>query len=73
MADNAFLEFRDRYERNAALFVEEVLGMDGRDGQHTIDPEQRELLDALSAGERRISVKSGHGVGKTCCLAWAIV
>ena len=47
--------------------------MDGRDDDHTIDPEQRQVLDWVSAGERRISVRSGHGVGKTCCLAWIIV
>lgn len=70
---NPFIEFRDRYQNNAALFVEEVLGMDGRDAEHTIDPEQRQMLDWASAGERRISVRSGHGVGKTCCLAWIIV
>lgn len=73
MAANPFLEFRDRYASNAALFVEEVLGMDGRDEFHTIDPEQRQILDWVSAGERRISVRSGHGVGKTCALAWVIV
>lgn len=70
---NPFVEFHERYGNNAALFVEEVLGMDGRDDEHTIDPEQRQILDWVSAGERRISVRSGHGVGKTCCLAWIIV
>jgi hypothetical protein len=40
---------------------------------HVIDPEQREILDAVSRGERRISVRSGHGVGKTACLAWIVV
>lgn len=53
--------------------------MDGRDkhlgpdSMHTIDPEQREVLDAVSRGERRISIRSGHGVGKTTVLAWLIV
>ena len=70
---NPFDDFRALYVHNAAKFVEEVLGMDGRDDRHTIDPEQRELLDAISAGERRISIRSGHGVGKTCGLAWCIV
>lgn len=71
--NNPFHEFRERYATNAALFVEEVLGMDGRDDDHRIDPEQRIILDAVSRGERRISVRSGHGVGKSCCLAWIIV
>lgn len=69
---NPFLEFRERYADNAALFVEEVLGMDGRDEWHRIDPEQRQLLDWVSVGERLISVRSGHNVGKTCGLAWVI-
>ncbi len=73
MPTSAFDEFTARYANNAALFVEEVLGMDGRDDQHRIDKEQRELLDALSRGERGISIKSGHGCGKTAALAWAIV
>lgn len=71
--DNPFLEFTARYQCNAALFVEEVLGMDGRDAEHEIDPEQRQVLDWVSAGERRISVRSGHGVGKSTVLAWVIV
>lgn len=70
---NPFVEFRELYEHDAAKFVEDVLGMDGRDEQHTIDPEQRQVLDWVSAGERLISVRSGHNVGKTCCLAWIIV
>jgi phage terminase large subunit len=73
---NPFLEFRAKYEFNAALFVEEVLGMDGRDEDHTIDAEQRLVLDVVSREvdpERRVAIRSGHGVGKTCLLAWIIV
>ena len=73
MTANPFTEFRERYADNAALFVEEVLGMDGRDEHHTIDPEQRQILDWVSGGERRISIRSGHGVGKTAVLSWVIV
>lgn len=73
MSANPFEEFRARYAENAALFVEEVLGMDGRDEFHTIDPPQREILDAVSRGERKISIRSGHNVGKSCSLAWVIV
>lgn len=70
---NPFHEFRERYADDAAKFVEEVLGMDGRDEHHTIDVEQRQLLDWVSAGERLISIRSGHNVGKTCGLSWVIV
>src|SRR4029077_13257091 len=77
---NPFLEFRFRYENNAELFVREVLNFpspedlaDGKD----IYPWQREALAAYdrSGSSRlaaRISVRSGHGVGKTTLLAWIL-
>jgi phage terminase large subunit len=71
--ENPFAEFVPRYYHDPVLMVEEVLGMDGRDAQHTIDPKQRELLEAVARGERRVSVRSGHGVGKTASLAWLII
>lgn len=48
------------------LFVREVLGEEP-------DPWQCDLLNAVAQGERRISVRSGHGVGKTACLSWLII
>ena len=79
MASNPFIEFRERYQQHPTRFVEEVLGMDGRDshlGDHslyTLDQEQRDVLDAVGRGERRITIRSGNGVGKTAVLAWATV
>lgn len=63
---NPFDEFLDRYSTHPVLFVREVLGAEP-------DAEQSELLNAVARGERRIAVRSGHGVGKTTVLAWAIV
>lgn len=37
------------------------------------DADQTTVLDAVSRGERRIAIRSGHGVGKTTVLAWIIV
>ena len=37
------------------------------------EPYQAEILMAIANRERRIAVRSGHGVGKTTTLAWAIV
>ena len=77
---NPFLEFRARYQDHAELFVREVLGFpsieeqaDGKD----IYPWQREALHAYdrSGSDRlqaRISIRSGHGVGKTTLLAWIV-
>lgn len=37
------------------------------------DPWQIEFLDAIASGERRISVRSGHGVGKSTGVSWAAI
>lgn len=37
------------------------------------DEKQEEVLRAVQNGERRISARSGHGVGKTTALAWCII
>jgi phage terminase large subunit len=39
----------------------------------TPDEWQKKVMDAYSAGKRRISIRSGHGVGKTTVLAWIII
>lgn len=54
------------WKRDPALFVRQALGVD------TIDPWQQEALEKL-ATRRRLSVRSGHGVGKTALEAWAIL
>ncbi len=45
-------------------FIENVLEVD------FIEPWQREELEALDAGATKLSIRSGHGVGKTCFCAW---
>lgn len=35
-----------------------------------IEPWQLEELEALDSGETKLSIRSGHGVGKTCFCAW---
>lgn len=39
----------------------------------TPEPWQREVLDKLGAGATRISIRSGHGVGKSALLAWVVI
>lgn len=66
---NPFVEALRRYrstEDGAYLFVVEVLGQ-------TPDDWQKEVLLAVSRGERRISVRSGHGVGKSTVAAWIMI
>jgi hypothetical protein len=63
---NPWATFVARYQKNPVLFVREVFGADPY-------PDQVELLEAYRRGDRRISKRSGHGVGKTTGLAWIIV
>lgn len=59
--------FVQRYRNNRRAFVTEVLQVT------TVEKWQEEVLAALDAGETRISIRSGHGVGKTALLAWSII
>lgn len=38
-----------------------------------LDPPQANILRDIAAGERRITVRSGHGVGKSTTLAFAVI
>lgn len=67
----AFLAFDRRYEPDCALFVREVLNADP-------DPWQIRVCAAYDAaragrGKRRLTIRSGHGVGKTALLAWLAI
>lgn len=63
-AVNPFQDWIDRYYDDPVLFVQEVFG-------HDPEPWQKEGLEAIALGERRISVRSGHGVGKSTFASWA--
>lgn len=56
----------DTYRNDPLGFVKDVLGV-------TLDPWQEELLSAVGRGERRISIRSGHGVGKTAGCSFVVV
>jgi hypothetical protein len=62
--ENPFLKWLDRYRDEPVLFFEEVL-------QITPEQWQREALEAIKAGQRRLSIRSGHGVGKSTFAAGA--
>ena len=55
---NPFDEFVLRYRDDPVLFVTEVLGATPYDYQ-------AEFLNSLATGERKMSVRSGHGTGKS--------
>lgn len=58
--------FLARYEYAPVLFVQEVFG-------ETPDDWQNDVLCDVAAGERNISIRSGHGVGKSKVLSWAAI
>ena len=59
---NVFVQWIKRYRDEPVLFAREVLGVEP-------DPWQADLMMAVAAGQRRISVRSGHGVGKSTTVA----
>lgn len=65
-ASNPFALAVARYQRRPYEFVKEVLGA-------TPDPWQEHALKALQRGHRRLSIRSGHGVGKSTMLAWTML
>jgi len=66
LASNTMLDFTQRYVHAPALFVEEVLGVKPL-------PYQAEFLEAIASGERKISIRSGHGTGKSTAASWAML
>lgn len=64
--DNPILQFMLRYRDDPVGFVENVLGA-------VPDVWQRSCLEAVGRGERRLSIRSGHGVGKTSFESWVCV
>jgi hypothetical protein len=65
--DNPFLKLMRRYRDDPVRFAQEVIGIEP-------DEWQVELLDAIAAPAiRRVSVRSGHGVGKSTGVAMAAI
>ena len=54
------------YRKDPVLFVREIFGA-------TPTAQQEQLLKAIAKDNAHVAVKSGHGVGKTSCLAWALL
>lgn len=64
--ENPFVDFVNRYAPDPVAFVREVLGVEP-------DNWQVEFLTAIAEGHRRISIRSGHGVGKSTGASWAML
>ena len=63
---NPFVAFLKKYRNDPVKFVREVLKVEP-------DPWQAELLNKVATGQRKISVRAGHGVGKSAAASWTIV
>lgn len=66
MAENPFLEFLAKYRDDPVAMVREVLDAEP-------DADQQAIMRCVARGDRRISIRSGHRVGKTTTLAWLTV
>ena len=62
----AFIEFLEKYQSNPVAFATDVLGAKPKRWQ-------REFMGHVAAGKRRISIKAGHGVGKSTVVAWILI
>lgn len=61
-----FLAFLEAYRDDPVSFVKNVLGAGPLVWQE-------DFLRAIARGERRISVRAGHGVGKSTACSWALI
>jgi phage terminase large subunit len=62
----AFEGFVNAYRDHPVLFVEEVL-------QAKPLPWQKDFLNEIASNRRRLSVRAGHGVGKSTACSWALL
>jgi hypothetical protein len=62
----AFEAFVEEYRDHPVKFVELVL-------EAKPLPWQKDFLNSIASGERRISVRAGHGVGKSTACSWALI
>ena len=66
LAPNPYLDFLQRYRGDPVAFVEHVLKVKPQ-------PWQAEMMRAVASGERKISIRSGHGVGKSTAASWVML
>lgn len=65
--ETLIVAFVDRFRNNRRAFVRDVLGV------AKVEKWQDDALSLLDQGETRLTVRSGHGVGKTALLSWVII
>jgi len=65
-SENPFVDFIKKYRHDPVSFVKDVFNVEP-------DEWQASLLQAIADNKRRISVRSGHGVGKSTAASWAML
>jgi phage terminase large subunit len=60
-----YLELRDRWRDNPVLYVRQRFGMEPTS-------QQAQILDAILPPGAKVSVRSGHGIGKSSSAAWVV-
>jgi phage terminase large subunit len=63
---NDFVAFVQKYRADPVGFVRQVLKADPTE-------DQEQFLQAIARGDRRISIRAGHGVGKSTVCSWAML
>jgi hypothetical protein len=58
-------ETLSRYHSNPSIFVKEIIKAE--------PTKQQEMILTALQKHRHLAVRSGHGIGKTACLAWVIL
>jgi len=66
MFEELVKQFFEKYGDDPVGFVRDVLHVEP-------DPWQAQVLEWIGKGERRCSIRSGHGVGKSACASWAMI
>lgn len=70
VSDEKYAAFKTRYFNDLRGFVHDcILWADG----HKPTPYQDEILEKISGGQQRISVRGPHGLGKTAMMAWIVL
>jgi phage terminase large subunit len=64
--NNPFGTFITRYRTDPIGFVRDILKAEPT-------PDQVKFLSALARGERRITIRAGHGVGKSTACSWGML
>ena len=64
--ERLYSDFVAAYKDNPVAFVRFVLNAEPL-------PWQQDLMNAVARGERRISVRAAHGVGKSTCCSWILL